>query len=176
MRCKLAARLVLVLLLVPRASWADYIRDKVHVHLRAGPSLEYRILKMLESGDALARLSESEDWIQVRTDDGETGWIPDGYLVSEAPASVALPQVQAQLSQAQARIGELDAKLASQQKLLDESEGLRKRNAELEDENARIGAASTWKSLATGAAIILVGALIGMLIPRGGVSRTRLKL
>jgi SH3 domain protein len=166
----------LLLALAPFAARADYVRDEVYVHLRAGPGLEYKILKMLKSGESVARLSETDEWIQARTSEGQTGWLPADYVSAEPPASVALPQVQAQLTQAQGRIEELDKKLASQGQSLGELDSLRQRSSELEAENARLSVAATWKNMATGVAIMLLGALIGLVIPRGGANRGRLKL
>src|SRR5215470_8036097 len=97
-----------LLLSTPLAAGADYVRDEVVVHLRAGAGLEYKILKALKSGDSVTRLSETDDWIQVQTAEGQTGWLPTGYLSADPPPSVALPQVQAQLAQAQGRIDELE--------------------------------------------------------------------
>ena len=168
--------LSLVLALVPLAAEADYVRDEVVVYLRAGPGLEYKILKALKSGDVVKRLSETDEWIQAQTSEGQTGWLPTGYLSAEPPPSVALPQVQAQLSQAHGRIDELEKKLASQGQAMGELDSLRQRSSELENENARLSVSSTWKNMATGVAILLLGALVGLVIPRGGVSRTRLKL
>jgi len=168
--------LSIVLALVPLAARADYVRDEVYVHLRAGPGLQYKILKMLKSGDTVKRLSETDEWIQAQTTEGQTGWLPTGYLSAEPPPSVALPQVQAQLAQAQTRAEELDKKIADQSKAIGELDALRQRNAELENENARLSVAATWKNMATGVGIMLLGALIGLVIPRGGASRTRLKL
>jgi SH3 domain protein len=171
-----ATALSIALALAPLAARADYVRDEVYVHLRAGPGLQYKILKMLKSGDAVKRLAETDEWIQAQTPEGQTGWLPTGYLSAEPPPSVALPQVQAQLAQAQARGEELDKKLADQGQAIAELDALRQRNSELENENARLSVAATWKNMATGVGIMLLGALIGLVIPRGGVSRTRLKL
>jgi SH3 domain protein len=168
--------LSLLLSLAPLAAGADYIRDEVVVYLRAGAGLEYKILKALKSGDVVKRLSETDEWIQVQTSEGQTGWLPTGYLSAEPPPSIALPQVQTQLSQAQGRIDELEKKLASQGQAMGELDSLRQRSSELANENARLSVAATWKNMATGVAILLLGALVGLVIPRGGVSRTRLKL
>lgn len=168
--------LSLLLALIPLAAGADYVRDEVVVYLRAGPGLEYKILKALKSGDVVKRLSETDEWIQAQTSEGQTGWLPTGYLSAEPPPSVALPQVQAQLSQAQGRIDELEKKLASQGQAMGELDSLRQRSSELENENARLSVSATWKNMATGVAILLLGALVGLVIPRGGVNRTRLKL
>ena len=53
---------------------------------------------------------------------------------------------------------------------------LRERNRVLEDDAARAAATARWKSLTAGAGIVLVGILIGLIAPRGGGTRSRLKL
>jgi SH3 domain protein len=170
--------IALALAAVPLAARADWVKDEVYVHLRAGPGLQYKILKTLKSGDEARKLAETDEWIQVQLSQGEggTGWIPTGYLLAQPPASLALPKAQAELEQARAKIEELDAQIAKQGEAIAEVESLRKRNSDLEHENARLSAAATWKNMATGVGIMLLGALIGLVIPRGGVSRTRLKL
>jgi SH3 domain protein len=170
--------LAIALAAFPLAARADYVKDEVYVHMRAGPGLQYKILKTLKSGDQAKRLAETDEWIQVQLSNAEAsvGWVPTGYLMEQAPASIALPQVQAELEQARGKLAELDKKLAEQGAAIGEIEALRKRSSDLEHENARLSAAATWKNMATGVGIMLLGALIGLVIPRGGVSRTRLKL
>ena len=53
---------------------------------------------------------------------------------------------------------------------------LRERNRVLESDAARANANARWKSLTAGAGIVLVGILIGLIAPRGGGTRSRLKL
>ncbi len=56
-------------------------------------------------------------------------------------------------------------------------ESLRSENEILTAENTKLAWSSTWKNLASGALIVLVGIVIGLVIPRGGsASRSRLKL
>jgi SH3 domain protein len=171
-----SAVLVALLAAAAPAAAGEYIRDELRVNMRAGPGLQYKILKMLSSGEEVTRLASNEEWVQVRTSGGKVGWLPLGYLSKTPPPSVALPEVQAKLTQAQTRIEELDSKLATQTSAITELDELRRRNEELEVENQRLSFSATWKNLATGAAIIALGALIGLSIPRGGASRSRLKL
>jgi SH3 domain protein len=170
--------IAIALAATPLAARGDFIKDEVYVHLRAGPGLQYKILKTLKSGDEARKLAETDEWIQVQLTGGEaaSGWIPTGYLMAQAPASIALPKLQVEIEQARAKIEELNAQIAKQAEAIADIEALRKRSSELENENARLSAAATWKNMATGVGIMLLGALIGLVIPRGGVSRTRLKL
>ncbi len=72
--------------------WAQYklyVTDQFQVTCRNGPGTEYRIIKMLGSGDRVEFLSEAEGWTQVRLNDGKVGWVLTRWLVREEPASLA---------------------------------------------------------------------------------------
>jgi SH3 domain protein len=153
-----------------------YIRDEIRVNMRAGPGLQYRILRVLRSGELVDQLDEREDWVQVRISPaGPDGWIESGYVTPDAPPSVTLPQVQDQLTHAEARVVELEKKLAVQTNAMGELEQLRARNEALEAKNADLSFASGWKDMATGASIIVVGMVIGLLA-RGASRDRKIKL
>lgn len=154
---------------------ADYIGGDVRVYLRAGPGLEFRILKILGMGTPAQKLSSGGEWVQVRVEQLE-GWIQAGNLQSEEPPNVALPKVREKLAAAEARSTELEQKLTQQTAELAEFATLKERNRVLEDDASRANATARWKTLAAGAAITLVGILIGLLAPRGSGQRSRLKL
>jgi len=159
----------------PSPARADYIGGEVRVYLRAGPGLEFRILKTLSAGMQAQKIGGDGEWVQVRTQDIE-GWIPRDNLTSEEPAALALPRVREKLSASDARIAELEQKVKDQSGQLDELSKLRERNRVLEDDAASASATARWKTLATGSAITLVGILIGLVAPRGSGQRSRLKL
>ncbi|HKC50191.1 MAG TPA: TIGR04211 family SH3 domain-containing protein, partial [Myxococcota bacterium] len=154
---------------------ADYISGDVRVYLRAGPGLEFRILKILGMGAPAQKLSGAGEWVQVRVE-GVEGWIPAGDLSNEEPPNVALPKVREKLAAAEARASELDQKLSQQTAQLEELASIKERNRVLEDDASRANATARWKTLATGSAITLVGILVGLLAPRGSGTRSRLKL
>lgn len=157
------------------AARADYIGGEVRVNLRAGPGIEFRILKILTAGMQAQRIGGDGEWVQVRTQDLE-GWIPRDNLTSEEPASLALPRVREKLTSSEGRIAELEQKVKEQSAQLEELANLRERNRVLEDDAASASATARWKTLAAGAAITLVGILIGLVAPRGSGQRSRLKL
>jgi SH3 domain protein len=167
-------RIALVLSLAPIAA-ADYIDGEIRAHLRAGPGLEFRILKVLPAGTQVQRLGRDGEWIRVRAADLD-GWLPDGYVSGEEPASSLLPRVREKLVSAEGRISELDQKLTEQTAALEQLTTLRERNQILEADVSRLNANARWKSLTAGAGIVLVGILIGLIAPRGGGTRSRLKL
>jgi SH3 domain protein len=154
---------------------ADYIDGEVRAHLRAGPGLEFRIMKTLPAGSVVHVLGREGEWIRVRQSDME-GWIPNGYVSSDEPASTVLPRVREKLVTAEGRVTELDQKLVAQTAALEELAVLRERNRVLESDASRMNANARWKSLTAGAGIVLVGILIGLIAPRGGGTRSRLKL
>jgi uncharacterized protein YgiM (DUF1202 family) len=162
-------------LLAPLGARADFIAGEVHVYLRAGPGLEFRILKILPEGATAQRVGGEGEWARVRVADLE-GWIPAANVSAEEPPNVALPRVREKLTSAEGKIGELDQKLTQQTAQLEELATLRERNRVLEDDASRANSTARWKTLAAGSAITLVGILIGLLAPRGSGTRSRLKL
>jgi SH3 domain protein len=154
---------------------ADYIGGEVRVYLRAGPGLEFRILKILGMGSTAQKLGVEGEWAHVRVESLD-GWIPVTNLSSEEPPNVALPKVREKLVAAEARTTELEQKLTQQTAQLEELASLKERNRVLEDDAARASTTARWKSLATGSGITLIGILIGLLAPRGSGQRSRLKL
>ncbi|MFQ5513587.1 MAG: TIGR04211 family SH3 domain-containing protein [Myxococcota bacterium] len=150
-----------------------YIRDEVRVNMRSGPGQEYRILRVVRSGDQLRSLEARDDWILVRTPEGEEGWVPARYATEAPPPSVALPTVRAKLDNAQAELEELRARLATQTEALEELGTLKQRNALLEKENRSLVWADTWRKWLTGAGIAAFFLLVGGLWPSGSGSRSR---
>ncbi len=144
-----------------------YIRDEIRVNMRAGPGLQFRILRVLTSGEVVRRVAERDDWVQVAIPGGPDGWIESGYVTAQVPPSVVLPQVQDQLTHAEARVRELERKLGGQTVAIAELEKLRARNEGLEATNADLEFSSGWQDMAAGAAIVLVGMVIGLLGARG---------
>ena len=162
-------------LLLPAVANADYIGGEVRVYLRAGPGLEFRILKILPEGATAQRLGSDGEWTRVRVADLE-GWVQAGNVSSEEPPNVALPRVREKLTSAEGKMGELEQKLTQQTAQLEELATLRERNRVLEDDASRASSTARWKTLAAGSAITLVGILVGLLAPRGSGTRSRLKL
>ncbi len=71
-----------------------YISDIVKVTLRTGPSLEHRVIQMLESGDEIKVLEPGKDWTLVRSTSGKEGWILSRYLSPDIPSDLVLGGVQ----------------------------------------------------------------------------------
>ncbi len=168
------ALLALALLLaLPQTAGADWVRDEIRINMRTGPGLDFRILEVLVSGDRVRRIGTSSNWVHVRTAEGKDGWVPDGYVMREEPASVRLPAIETELNEAQARVATLELELAGQTAAITELNALRADNERLTTENIQLSGSSWWKVLVAGGATVLVGMVIGAVVPRGGSQRTR---
>lgn len=83
--------LSLGVLLLSQASWAEkaYVTDSFRISLRAGPSIENRIIKFLTSGTHVDVVEEGESWSQVRLLEPEggdiSGWVLTRYLITRRP-------------------------------------------------------------------------------------------
>ena len=104
--------------LIPPATAAAetvYISDVLTVPVRSGPSNANRILhRGLPSGTRMEVLSRDADsgFVQIRTDRGTEGWLPEQYLVSE-------PIARDRLASANRRIEQLTSTIAEQRQRLD---------------------------------------------------------
>jgi len=101
----LIAAMLLAAATMPSASRAEtaYISDALTVPLRSGPSTSNRILhRGLPAGTKLEILGRdaASNFVQIRTEGGMEGWVPEQYLVSQ-------PIARDRLTVANRRIDEL---------------------------------------------------------------------
>ena len=98
-----------------RATHADrrYVSDMLLITLRAGEGREYGVIKTLKTDTPLEVLEESEEYLRVRTDEGEEGWVAKQYISSEVPKSVIIGGLKEETSKLNARIEELEKDQAS---------------------------------------------------------------
>ena len=71
-----------------------YVTDKLKLTLRSGPSLEHKILAVIESGQQIELLEPGEDWSLVRTAGEKEGYVLTRYLLSEPTHNVRLEKLQ----------------------------------------------------------------------------------
>lgn len=58
-----------------------YVTDILKVTLRTGPSIDNKIIKMIESGQKVEVVESGQEWSLVRIFDGQEGWILNRYLI-----------------------------------------------------------------------------------------------
>lgn len=82
-----------------------YIADELRVPLRSGMGGQYRIIhRGLVSGTQLQQLQTGTDdsgveWTQVRTPEGQEGWLRSQYLLNEPTAAIKLARLEEKMSQ-----------------------------------------------------------------------------
>jgi SH3 domain protein len=177
---RLAAGLLLLaaLPMQPAQAQSGHIADDVYTFYHTGPSNEYRIAGRIRSGEPVEILKRdaSTDYVQVKLDNGRTGWLP-GDQVTEGQSTLArLPELQAALSekntttsQQSQEIEQLRAELADikgrSQSYTDELEAL---NSQIESLNSQIenmDESNLMRWLTHGGLVALGGVLLGLLIP-----------
>lgn len=176
------------------AAGADdaWVSGKVSLNLRRGPGTQYKIIGKVTAEDHVEVLDSKEGWRQVLTDRERKGWIPAGYLVGTAPASVRLGAAEEKLAgverelaasraEAQAetqRLRELAASLARQNRdISSRDEDQRTRIERLQTANREMQTALRWREWLVGAGILAVGMITGALLGRSGRKRgSRIRL
>ena len=93
-----------------RVTHADrrYVSDMLLITLRAGEGREYRVIKTLKTDTPVEVLEESEDYLRVRTDEGEEGWVAKQYITSELPKSITIEGLKEETNKLNARIEKLE--------------------------------------------------------------------
>ena len=71
-----------------------YVTDKLRLSLYQQPDAKSGTIKLLVSGDVLDVLSKSGPYSKVRTQDGDIGWVKNGFLVSTPTDSFQLLEEQ----------------------------------------------------------------------------------
>lgn len=169
---------------------AQYITDEVVATLREQPKNDAAIKAQLKSGVRITVLESlgPDSFSHVRTEDGREGWIPSRFVSAAPAAKDRLAPTQQELNQAHERIKALErdlatardglAKAAPALELAQDNEKLRAAVAEKEqaaielqkhygEEEARR------KTLLIGAALVVVGVVLGLLLPLLGRRQKR---
>jgi SH3 domain protein len=118
-----------------------YISDKLKVTVRSGPSTEYKILDIAESGDRVEILETGEKWTLVRLASGVEGYVTTRYLVNGPTYAIRYEQLQAKqktLTQQAAALLDENTKLRQENKglkttLNDTEKSLKKLSADYEE-------------------------------------------
>ena len=152
-----------------------WVKDELRLNIRTGPGVKYRILGVLGTGDSVEVLSRAEGWTQVRAAGGMDGWIPEGYLQAETPAGIRLKRHEAETAELRTRFEKLSAEvvdLRERNQQLSERES--KQRAEIDQltrENLELSAGARGPEWITGASILFVGAILGVIVHRSASRR-----
>jgi SH3 domain protein len=123
-----------------------YISDRLKVTVRRGPSTEYKILDIAESGERVEILETGEDWTLVRLDNGKEGYVTTRYLMANPTHAIRLEQLQAKhksLTQQAAALLEENTSLREEnKKLLSTLSGTEKSMKKLDNDYQELKAGS----------------------------------
>lgn len=160
----------------PALAEQAWIRAEIRLNLRTGPDPTYRILATLQTGDEVGILERTEGWTRIKAADGKQGWIPAGYLQPTAPPTIRLAQLEQQVIELR---GQLETVTAEREQLQESNTQLtqtdaqqQQRMTELDRENERLKGGQRWPEWITGAGVLCVGMLLGMLWTRSSGRRS----
>lgn len=93
--------ILLMSCLTVHAGPKGWVSDKLEIQMRAGPGLQFKILKMLSSGTPLTLLDGNDSgYSHVALESGEEGWILSRYISSQ-------PVARAQMEENTKKLGEM---------------------------------------------------------------------
>ncbi|MDH5566161.1 MAG: TIGR04211 family SH3 domain-containing protein [Myxococcales bacterium] len=157
-----------------------WVKDELRLNLRTGPGVQYRIVGVVKTGDAVQILDRTEGWTQIRVGSLGDGWIPEGYLQGEAPAGVRLAQSEAQTSESREQLASLKSEV---ERLTQQNEEIAGRDAgqrasleRLSRENFELRAGARWPEWITGAGILAAGMVLGAILHAISARRARPRL
>jgi hypothetical protein len=101
------ATLLLTLLAASGRAATAYVTDELVLGVYASQNGQGQRLTTLHSGAIVETLAVSGDSTQVRLADGTVGWVKSAYLVTSAPATVRVKQLQDELDRNHATTPEL---------------------------------------------------------------------
>ena len=109
LKCFRLCGLLLLLSLFAAAAGAEtmYVSDMLKLTLRTGPSIENKILAVIESGQQLELIEAGEEWSRVQLPNGQEGWVLSRYLTPNETSNVKLERLQEQHKNLTAQAAEL---------------------------------------------------------------------
>ncbi|MFO8049806.1 MAG: TIGR04211 family SH3 domain-containing protein [Desulfosudaceae bacterium] len=149
-----------------------YLTDNIDITLRSGPGIDYKILAMLQLGQAIDILARQEQWSKIRLRSGREGWVANRFIDSEVPSRIKYERIKQKYDQL---LSDYSSQEESRQPLVEENQSLREklearaqssddRVSELLEKNRQlrrqVDRRNLWWFLA-GAGVLLLGILIG---------------
>jgi len=89
--------LVLLLCLFSASVYGEtmYVSDVLKLTLRTGPSIENKIISVIESGQMMEVIKFGDEWSQVRLPNGKEGWVLSRYLTTNETHNIKLERLEA---------------------------------------------------------------------------------
>ena len=84
-----------------------YVSDMLKLTLRTGPSMENKILAVIDSGQMMDVLEFGDEWARVRLPSGKEGWVLSRYLTSDETNNIKLERLETKHKNLMAQAAEL---------------------------------------------------------------------
>lgn len=155
-----------------------FISDDLFLYFHSGPGSNYRILGSMNAGDEIKVLSDTQnDYIHIEDSKGRKGWIDVKYLSDMPGLRVVVAELNEELANKSVQVTDLNEKLsvttADLESIKNQLANLKTEKSELEKKFAEASKELDNKELNTnmtyfkyGAAVLLIGLLFGLLVPR----------
>jgi len=88
-----------------------FVRPSIEVPVRRGQGTEYKILRLVKSGDQVVLLEEGDAWARVQLKNGTKGWMPKRFLAVDAPPFKLVQILRAENETLKQKNSELDTEL-----------------------------------------------------------------
>jgi SH3 domain protein len=72
-----------------------YVSDILKLTLRTGPSIENKIIAVLESGQMMEVVEFGDEWSRVQLPNGKQGWVLSRYLTTNETNNIKLQRLEA---------------------------------------------------------------------------------
>jgi SH3 domain protein len=90
--------LLLVTTALPCFAQTVYVSDNFRITLRENPKQNASINSMLSSGAKLEVLKETENWLRVRTEEDQTGWILKRFAMDRLPKAQVVERLRERIA------------------------------------------------------------------------------
>lgn len=169
------------------ASNQRWVSDSLNTYVRSGPTDGYRIVGTLTSGEKVELLRTQGDYSQVRSESGNTVWIPSRDLQSVPGQAERLPQLEQKVADLtaelkgiddawKARVQGMQETLDSRKQLIEELQAARSAldaeltstRSQLRDAQAQLGNEQQqvlMRYMVYGGSIAGAGLLLGLILP-----------
>ena len=102
-----------------------YVSDILKLTVRTGPSIENKIISVIESGQTMEIIKFGDEWSQVQLPNGKEGWVLSRYLTANETNNIKLERLEAKHKNLMIQAAEL----------LEENNRLKEENASLNTES-----------------------------------------
>ncbi len=75
-----------------------YVTDMLILTVKEGPGNEYGIINTLRSNTKVDILNKSGNFYQIKTSEGDEGWVESQYITTELPKSIIIENLKAKIA------------------------------------------------------------------------------